>query len=35
MVWFLDCDIEGLTVQQIINEATDGIPCIKAPLPDG
>jgi hypothetical protein len=34
MMWFWDCDFKRLSVQQIINEAAGGIPCLKASLPD-
>ena len=34
MLWFLDCHLEWLAVQQILNEATGGIPCLITPLPD-
>jgi len=34
MMWFLDCHLERLIIQQVINEATGGIQCLKTPLPD-
>jgi hypothetical protein len=34
MMWFLDCYLERLAVQQILNEAVGGLPCLKAPRSD-
>jgi hypothetical protein len=34
MMGFLDCHLERLAIQQILNEATGGISCLKTPLPD-
>ena len=34
MMWFLDCHIERLTIQQVIKKATGGISCLKTHLPD-
>jgi hypothetical protein len=34
MMWFLDCYLERLAVQQILNEAIGGLPCVKVPRSD-
>ena len=31
---FSDCHLERLTIQQVLNEALGGLPCLKTPLPD-
>ena len=33
MMWFLDCHLEGLTIQQVINEATGGFSVSKLLCP--
>jgi hypothetical protein len=35
MMWFLDCQLERLAVQQILNEAIRCLPCLKNLLADG
>lgn len=34
MMWFLNDHLERLAIQQILNEAIGGTPCLKTPLPD-